>query len=152
MASALVAVLTVAGCSGSDVPSASSSASPTSTARAATTAASPSPRNTSAFCLNLSTIKVGVVIFRSDVSKAIEGQPLDFAELRRKATLIKAYSRGMRESAPPDIAKQFDTVLDAVATSARALKEGGSTRAVVEPLFGKRNRAAFDAVQKYECR
>jgi hypothetical protein len=150
LAGALVAVLTLAGCSGG---SGSSSASPSSRARAATTAAaSPSPRNTSAFCLDLSTFQVGVLAFRSEAGKAMQGQPLDFTELRRKAALVATWGKEMRATAPPDIAEHFRTVLDAIATSARRLKPGGSARAVLDPLYGKRNQAAFEAVQKYECR
>ncbi|MGK5558016.1 hypothetical protein ACSNOI_41060 [Actinomadura kijaniata] len=113
----------------------------------------PAPsRTSSAFCADLSTFQMAMLSYQSDVGKALQNQPLDFAEARRKAALIADYGRRMRGSAPPDIARHFTTVLDAVAASARAVEPGGSARAVVEPVYGKRNRAAFDAVQKYECR
>ncbi|WP_157420415.1 hypothetical protein [Actinomadura kijaniata] len=146
----VVAALMVTGCSDPSAPSAS--ASPTSPAAQppATTAPTPS-RASSAFCLDLSTFQVAMLSYQADVGKALQNQPLDFAEARRKAALIADYGKRMRGSAPPDIARHFTTVLDAVATSARAVKPGGSARAVVEPVYGKRNRAAFDAVQKYEC-
>ncbi|MFI0446406.1 hypothetical protein [Actinomadura sp. 6N118] len=86
------------------------------------------------------------------MGKAIRGQPLDFSDLRKRAALIALTGKRMQASAPPDIAEHFKTVLDAIATSARGLKQGGSTRKVVDPLYGDRNRAAFDAVNKYECR
>ena len=57
----------------------------------------------------------------------------------------------MRASAPADIGPQFRTVLSAVKSSASELKPGSSVRDVVEPLYGKRNQPAFDAVNKYTC-
>ncbi|MFI0350281.1 hypothetical protein [Actinomadura sp. 9N407] len=147
-AGALAASLTAAGCSGSGSTTASASPSTTRSAAAPT----PSPSSTSAFCLDLSTFQVGVLSYRGDAGRAIQGRPLDFTEMRRKAALIASWGKRMRADAPPDIAEDFQTVLDAVATSARKLKPGGSARAVVDPLYGKSNRGAFDAVSKYECR
>jgi hypothetical protein len=51
----------------------------------------------------------------------------------------------MRASAPPGFAEKFRTVLSAVKTSASELKTGSSVRDVVDPLYGKRDRPAFDA-------
>lgn len=91
-------------------------------------------------------------MFRSDVGSAIEGQPLDFTGLRKKAALIAMMGDEMKASAPPGIASQFRTVLGAVATSASKLKPGETVRDVVEPLYGKPNQPAFDAMDKYSCR
>ena len=148
---AAAAALVAAGCSNSGTPSTSAAPQTSPASKAPSTTASPS-RTNSAFCLDLSTFQVAVVSFRADAGKAIRGQALDFAELRRKAKIIADYGKEMRASAPSDIAKQFETVLDAVATSTRKLKPDASVRDVVDPLYGTRNRAAFDAVQNYECR
>jgi hypothetical protein len=152
LAGVLAAAVAMTSCSDSSTSSSGSTGSSSPAVRPSPTTAAPSPRNTSAFCLDLSTFQVGVLSFRADAGKAIQGEPLDFTELRRKAALIARYGKEMRATAPPDIAEHFTTVLDAVATSARGLKQGGSARAVIEPLYGKRNQAAFEAVQKYECR
>ncbi|MBA8951017.1 hypothetical protein ACFQU9_02030 [Actinomadura namibiensis] len=150
----VVAALMVTGCSDPSAPSASASpTSPAAKAPAPTAPAAPTPsRASSAFCADLPTFQLAMLSYQADVGKVLQNQPLDFAEPRRKAALIAGYGKRMRGSAPPDIARHFTTVLDAVAASARAVKPGGSGRAVVEPVYGKRNRAAFDAVQKYECR
>lgn len=82
---------------------------------------------------------------------AIEGQPLDFQELRRKAALIADIGEKMQPSAPPDIAEEFRTVLKAIETSASRLKTGAKARDVVDPVYGEQNRSAFDAVGTYDC-
>jgi hypothetical protein len=112
---------------------------------------SPSRTTASAFCLDLTTFQVGLTVFRGDVGKAIRGQPLDFEDLRKRAALISHMGEEMRASAPSDIAEEFRTVLSAVKTSASKLKTGSSVRDVVDPLYGKRNQPAFDAVDKYTC-
>jgi hypothetical protein len=144
----VLATFMMAGCSTTD---AARSASAPRTSPTATATASPSRTTASAFCLDLTTFKVGVTVFRGDVGKAIEGQRLDFKDLRKRAALIAHMGEEMRASAPPDIAKQFRTVLGAVKTSASKLKTGSSVRDVVDPLYGKRNQSAFDAVDKYTC-
>ncbi|WP_433464876.1 hypothetical protein [Spirillospora sp. CA-128828] len=141
----LTAALIATGCSTSD--NASSAASRSSSKAPA----SPTPSPTSAFCLDLSTFQVGVLSFRSGVGKAISGQPLDFKELRRQATLVLHWGEEMETSAPPDIAEQFRTVLKAIKTSSSKLKDGSKVRDVVDPLYGKEDSAAFDAVEKYDC-
>lgn len=94
---------------------------------------------------------MAVVAYRGDVGGAIEGKPLDFKELRRKAALIADIGEEMRASAPPDIAEEFRTVLKAIDTSASSLKSGAEARDVLDPVYGERNRPAFDAVDKYDC-
>ncbi|WP_181785278.1 hypothetical protein [Streptomyces phytophilus] len=147
----MLAPLMMAGCSSS--PDAASPASDPASVSASPSAstASPSATATSAFCLDLSTFQVGVIAYRGDVGAAIEGQPLDFKELRRKAALIADIGGNMRTSAPPDIAEEFRTVLKAIDTSVSNLKSGAETRDVVDPVYGERNRPAFDAVDNYDC-
>jgi hypothetical protein len=141
-----LAAFVMAGCSGTDT------ARPSSTPRTPPTATvSPSRTTASAFCLDLTTFQVGLTVFRGDVGKAIEGQRLDFKDLRKRAALIAHTGEEMRASAPSDIAEEFRTVLGAVKTSASKLKAGSSVRDVVDPLYGKRNQSAFDAVDKYTC-
>ncbi|KUN98550.1 hypothetical protein [Streptomyces caeruleatus] len=151
---ALAAALTAAGCSNS--PDTTSSASPRASApqpsSPPTTRPSPTaPSPTSAFCLDLDAFQVGVVTFRSDVGAAIEGQPLDFEDLRTRAVLIARMGEEMKADAPQDIADEFRVVLKAIDTSARGLKKGAKVRDVVDPLYGERNLPAFDAVNDYDC-
>jgi hypothetical protein len=144
----MVAAFLVAGCAGSDGSStaASSPVSPTASK-------TPSPTPTSAFCLNLDTFQLGVLAFRGDVLRTAEGtQQPDLAELRRKASVTTSIGEEMRDTAPPDIAKDFETVLKAVDEAGQELKPGGNGRKAGELLFGKRNQAAFEAVRKYNCR
>ncbi|MCX4884238.1 MULTISPECIES: hypothetical protein [unclassified Streptomyces] len=147
----MAAALLTAGCSRSpdtapprSLPASSSPPPSASTAR-------PSATATSAFCLDLSTFQVGVIAYRSEVGAAIEGQPLDFKGLRRKAALIADIGERMRSSAPPDIAEEFRTVLKAIDTSASNLKSDAEARDVLDPVYGERNRPAFDAVDHYDC-
>jgi hypothetical protein len=142
-----MAALAMAGCSSTDT------ARPAATA-GASHPAPPSPTRTaaSAFCLDLSTFQVAVIMYRSEAGKAIDGKPLDFKDLRERAAMIAQYGAEMRGSAPPDIAARFRTVLTAVKGSASRLKTGSSVRDVVDPLYGARNRPAFDAVDRYHCR
>lgn len=144
----LAAALIAAGCSGSDDTASAPPASPVSSKASATPSAS---ATSSPFCLDLSTFQVGVLSYRANAGKAINGEPLDFKELRRKATLTLRIGERMKSSAPPDIADQFRTVLKALKTSSSNLKEGSTVRDVVDPLYGKKNKSAFEAVSSYEC-
>lgn len=148
----MAAAMTMSGCSSSP-KDASTDSAPSASApiSSSTPATRPSPSATSAFCLDLSTFQVGVIGYSSEVGAATEGEPLDFEELRRKAALIANMGEGMQASAPPDVAKHFRTVLKAIETSASNLKSGATTRDVLEPVYGERNRPAFDAVNNYEC-
>ncbi|AGZ44020.1 hypothetical protein [Actinoplanes friuliensis] len=114
---------------------------------------SPVPASTraSAFCLDLGTFQFAVVVYVGEAGKAIEGKPLDFEELRRQSDNIARIGKPMRADAPADIRKEFGIVLDAVATSRKALRAGGSPKDLVDPLYGSENRPAFDAVNKYDC-
>ncbi len=145
-----MAALAMAGCSSTDT------ARPAATGPGASHPAPPAPSPTrtaaSAFCLELSTFQVAVIMYRSEAGKAIDGNPLDFKDLRERATMIAHFGAEMRASAPPDIAARFRTVLTAVKGSASRLKTGSSVRDVVDPLYGAHNRPAFDAVDKYHCR
>ncbi|XVQ11736.1 hypothetical protein ACQP1W_03875 [Spirillospora sp. CA-255316] len=141
----------VAGCSGSDDPDAAPKAAPESSA-ASSASASPSAKPTSAFCLDLETFQVGVVAYRGGVGGAAGGERLDLKEMRRRADIVIAIGEKMRAGAPPDIAPQFTTVLEAIKTSSGKLKPGNKVRDVLDPVYGQRTRPAFDAVEKYECR
>ncbi|MGC9535601.1 hypothetical protein [Streptomyces sp. UG1] len=145
----MAAALMTAGCS-SSTDAAPPASAPASAAPSAATAR-PSATEISAFCLNLSTFQVGVIAYSAEVGAAIEGQPLDFKELRRKAALIADTGEPMRASAPSDIAEEFRTVLKAIDTSASNLRSGAKARDVVDPVYGERNRPAFDAVNDYDC-
>lgn len=148
---ALAAALLTAGCSSSPDAAAPAPEPASSSPSPRESTARPSPSPTSPFCLNLTLFQVGVVTYSADLGGAIGGEPLDFKELRRKAAVIARTGEPMRASAPPDIAEEFRTVLKAIDTSAGNLKEGGDTRAVLDPVYGDRNRPAFDAVNDYEC-
>lgn len=146
------AATTMAGCSDSLEPASPEAAPPASVPTSSSTPTTrPSATATSAFCLDLSTFQVGVIAYSAEVGAAIEGEPLDFKELRRKAVLIAGMGERMQASAPPDVAKHFRTVLKAIDTSASHLKSGAKTRDVVDPVYGERNRPAFDAVNNYDC-
>ncbi|MEJ1199284.1 MULTISPECIES: hypothetical protein [unclassified Streptomyces] len=148
----VAAATTMAGCSNSPEAAPPETAPPTSApASSSTPTTRPSATATSAFCLDLSTFQVGVIAYSAEVGAAIEGEPLDFKELRRKAVLIAGMGERMQASAPPDVAKHFRTVLKAIDTSASHLKSGAKTRDVVDPVYGERNRPAFDAVNNYDC-
>ena len=143
----MAAALLVAGCThrDGDAPASGPSASATRTS-------APTSTPTSGFCLDLTTFQVGVVVFRGDVVDAVRGRALDFEDLKKRAAYIAFMGKQMRDSAPPDIAEQFRTVLDAIATSASRMKAGAKVGDIVDPLYDERNSAAFDAVDKYECR
>lgn len=143
----LAAALTMAGCSNSPDPGPSASAPASSNSPTA----EPSATKASAFCLDLETYNVGVVVFRADVGKAIEGEPLDIKELRQRAVMISLMGKEMKASAPPDIAEEFNAVRKAIAASASKLKAGAKARDVVDPLYGDSVNPAFDALNDYEC-
>ncbi|MET9444101.1 hypothetical protein [Streptomyces sp. NPDC006610] len=146
---AMAAALMTAGCSSSPdaAPPTSAPVSPSpsaSTPRASATSASP-------FCLNLSLFQMGVIAYSAEVGAAIDGEPLDFEELRRKAALIADTGEPMQASAPPDIAEEFHTVLKAIDTSVSSLESGANAHDVLDPVYGERNRPAFEAVENYDC-
>jgi hypothetical protein len=145
------AALLLAGCSSSPNGTADGAAPTSAPASPSTSTARPATTPSSAFCLDLSAFQVGVVVFRADVGKAIQGEPLDFEELRQRADTIARLGKEMRSSAPSDIAEEFRTVLKAIDTSASGLKEGAKVRDVVDPLYGEENLPAFDAVNDYDC-
>lgn len=124
---------------------------PHSRPKTTTPAARPPTKAASAFCLDLTTFQVGVVVFRGDVVGMVRGQRPDLKELRRKATVIAFTGKEMRASAPPDIAAQFQAVLKAVRTSASHLKPGATVGDVVRPVFNDHVNPAFDAVDRYKC-
>ncbi|MER7403702.1 hypothetical protein ABT373_14720 [Streptomyces sp. NPDC000070] len=149
---ATAAAMTMAGCSSSPEAASPEAVPPASApASSSTPTARPSATASSAFCLDLPTFQVGVIAYSAEVGAAIEGEPLDFKELRRKAALIADMGEAMQASAPPDVAKHFRTVLKAIDTSASNLKSGAKARDVVDPVYGEHNRPAFDAVDDYDC-
>lgn len=144
---AVLAVLTLAGCA--TAPAHAPAHPPVASTH---TGSPPVTTPGSAFCLDLTVFQLAVVEYKATVGKAIDGQPLDFDELRRQATIITNTGAEMRASAPADISAQFATVLAGVATSVAALKPGATVRDVVEPVYGPANEPAFDAVDAYRCR
>ncbi|HEY8478251.1 MAG TPA: hypothetical protein VIL71_00335 [Spirillospora sp.] len=146
----LAASLIVAGCSGSDGSSSASQASATPAGSSSGPSASPSP--TSPFCLNLSFFQAGLVAYRAEAGSLIHDEPVDFAELKRKAALIQQTGERMEPSVPPDIEKEFRTVLEAIKESASNLRRDAKVRDVIDPIYGDENRAAFEAMNKYECK
>ena len=141
----MAAALTMAGCSSPD-------SAPREPAPKASRPATPSPTPSSAFCLDLPSFQVGVVVFRADVLKSIRGESLDTQDLKKRAAIIAHVGKEMRASAPPDIAGRFRAVLEAISTSAHRMTPGTKVRDVVSPLFNKRIDPAFDAVDEYKCR
>lgn len=107
------------------------------------------PANLASFCAGLPDFKTSVTRFRSGLGKAVYGQPLDFGAVGAKAKHIAKLGKRMLPNAPSDIAGQFRTALDAIATSAAAAKPGGSVRDAVIPLFTDAANRAFEAVDKY---
>lgn len=144
---AVTAALTLVGCASPPPEPAPASPPPASN----TTAAAPTTTaKVSGFCLNLTGFQVGLVVFKADVSKAANGEKLDFEDLKKRAALIEITAKPMREDAPPEIAEQFRQVLDAVATTASRLKPGAKVRDLLDPLYGEATKAAFAAVQDYQ--
>lgn len=152
---ALAAALTLAGCSDSpgDEPESSPRASSASKSGSpsASPAAKPGPDPDSAFCLDLEVYQVGVVVLRSDMLKAAQGEPTDIEDLKQRAATVEMMGDEMKASAPPDIAEDFRAVRKAIHTSASRLKPGASGAAVVGPLLGDGINPAFDAVNEYGC-
>jgi hypothetical protein len=136
-------VLMLTACSGPGEGRAPEPRQPTSPAPASTRA--------SAFCLDLGTLQFAVVHYVAEAGKAIEGEPLDFQELRRQSDTIARIGKPMRADAPADIRKELGIVLDAVARSSAQLRSSGSAKKLLEPLYGDKNRPAFDAVNSYDC-
>ncbi|MCF1599513.1 hypothetical protein [Streptomyces muensis] len=147
----MAAALMTAGCSSSPTAAPPASGPASSSPSPSASTARPSATPTSPFCLNLSFFQAGVIAYSAEVGAAIEGEPLDFKELRRKAALIADAGEPMQASAPADIAEEFRTVLKAIDTSVSNLKSGANANDVLDPVYGKRNRAAFDAVEDYDC-
>jgi len=114
---------------------------------------SPAPASTraSAFCLDLGTLQFAVTHYVAEVGQAIEGEPLDFKELRRQSDNIARIGKPMRADAPADIREELGVVLDAVAATKSKLRADGSARELLDPLYGAKNRSAFEAVHKYDC-
>lgn len=147
----MAAALMTAGCSSSPDAAPPASAPAPSSPSPSTSTARPSATPTPPFCLDLSLFQMSVIAYSAEVGAAIEGEPLDFKELRRKAALIADTGELMQASAPPDIAEEFRTVLKAIDTSVSHLKPGANAKDVLDPVYGERNRPAFDAVENYEC-
>ncbi|MEU6715520.1 hypothetical protein ABZ897_29000 [Nonomuraea sp. NPDC046802] len=147
----VIAALMMAGCA---TPEAAppSTGPPRSPAAVTPTIAAPTPTPTTAsdFCLGLPSFEVGALVWRDDVVKGAGGESLDIKGLRERAALIELTAKGMQESVPPDIAKQFRAVRKAIKTSASRLKAGAKVRDVLAPLYGKRIISAFLAVSRYE--
>jgi len=114
---------------------------------------SPVPASTraSAFCLDQGLLQLAVTHYVAGVGQAIEGKPLDFEELRRQSDYIARIGKPMRADAPADIREELGVVLDSVAASRAELKPGGSPKKLLDPLYGDKNRPAFDAVNEYDC-
>lgn len=114
---------------------------------------SPTPASTraSVFCLDLGTLQFAVTHYVAEVGQAIEDKPLDFKELRRQSDNIARIGEPMRADAPAGIREELGVVLDAVAASRAKLRSGGSAKELLDPLYGDKNRPAFEAVNEYDC-
>jgi hypothetical protein len=137
----------MAGCSSSNGAPGAATSTATSRPPSATTTTAGSSENLAGFCAHLPDFKTSVTRFRSDLGKAVYGQPLDFGAVGAKARHIAMLGRRMVP--PSDIAGPFRTALGAIATSAAATKPGGSVSDAVTPLFTDAANRAFDAVDKY---
>jgi hypothetical protein len=143
----MVTAMMTAGCSGSAEPDADSHAGAPSPSAPASPSASP----TSAFCLDLTPFQVGVVVYRGDLVDAVHSQQLDVKDLQQRAAVIARMGEEMQASAPPDIAKQFRTVLGAIRRSSSNLKPHSQLRDAVTPVFNEKVNPSFDAVNEYDC-
>ncbi|MET7331073.1 hypothetical protein [Nonomuraea sp. NPDC005650] len=112
------------------------------------TTTTPSP---SAFCLDLNTFNVALVMYASTVGKAIENQPVDFKEARRLAGIIADYAKSMERSVPPDIADAFHNQVKAVRGSSRKLSTRNRVFEIVDPMYNDKAVAARKALSAYEC-
>ncbi|MEV0831354.1 hypothetical protein [Nonomuraea rubra] len=149
---AVTITLLIAGCA---TPRAASKPAPTtappSTGPSPSAAtATPAPAGTSAFCLDLTTFQIGILVWRNDVLEEVRKGSPDLKGLQQRAVMIEYIGEKMQESAPADIAKQLRAVRKAIAASAMALKPGRNVRDVIEPLYNKRITPAFDAVDAYQ--
>ncbi|MEO3872841.1 hypothetical protein ABGB18_28845 [Nonomuraea sp. B12E4] len=129
--------------------------SPPATARTSPSAtAKPAPSVTassSAFCLDLDTFNVALVIYASTVGKAVEGEPVDFKEARRLAGIIADYGEAMEGSVPPDIADAFHNQVKAVRKSSSRLSTRSRVVELVDPMYNDKAVAARKALSAYEC-
>jgi hypothetical protein len=91
------------------------------------------------------------MVYRGDLADAVHSQQLDLKSLRQRAAVIAHMGEEMQASAPPDIAKQFRTVLDAIRRSSNNLKPHSQLRDVVTPVFNEKVNPSFDAVNEYDC-
>lgn len=146
---ALAAALALAGCSSSAEPPRAAEPAPSSPPTGASPGASPSP--TSAFCLNLSTFQMGALAYRADVAREAEGNGPGMEELERKAKLTLHAAEPMEASAPPAVAADFRTAVEAIRTSSENLKPGRKVADVWKPVWNEKSIAAFKAVDAYEC-
>jgi hypothetical protein len=148
---AIVGTLLFAACSAPEVTSSAPATTPsgtaTTTATSTVTSTTTSTAIKSGFCLDLPLFQAALLRYKASAGKAIEGAALDVETLKRGAAQVAQTGAAMQPSAPPEIAEQFRTVLAAVATSAGNLTKGATVRAIVDPLYGSQNKAAFDAVQ-----
>ncbi|MDQ0904071.1 hypothetical protein QFZ22_000056 [Streptomyces canus] len=152
----MVIAMMTAGCSGTADPGADSHAAAPSTSATA----SPSPSPTSAFCVDLTPFRVVVVVYRGELADAVHSRvahrsaskrQLDLKGLRQRAAVIARMGEEMQASAPPDIAKQFHTVLGAIRLSSSKLNPDSQLGDVVDPVFNEKVNPSFDAVDKYDC-
>ena len=88
--------------------------------------AAPASTRASAFCLDLGLLQLAITVFRAQAGEALEGEPLDFKELRRQADNIARIGRPMRADAPADIRQDLIAVLAAVAAAKTKLKPAGA--------------------------
>jgi hypothetical protein len=147
----IAAALAVAACAAPAAPS--PPARPTSAAIATTSSSAPTTiTTTSAFCQSMDAFQAGVVVYRDDVLKAAQGaEQLDVAGMRQRAANIAYLGQSLLPQAPPEIAGQLRSVLDAIATTADRLAKPATVRDIYEPLFTGPAAPAFDAVDKYNC-
>ncbi len=145
------AFMVLGGCSSTPEATPPAPAVQSSGSAAPTSSGSPAPttKNTSAFCLDLSTFDVASLRYKAEVGRAAQGTKPDLAELRRVAAIVADLGAKMLPTAPADIAGPFRAVVDSVATSASKLKPGAKVKDVFDPLYNKTISPSWDAVQGY---
>jgi hypothetical protein len=140
----LVALLVVGACS-------SPEAGPTTAAPSPSVSASPSASAT-AFCLDLQTFQLGVLIYRDEVAKATRGAlEMDLDAQKSRAFTVARLAAEMQSTVPADLADPFRITVDAVAASAAKLVPGTPLAEVAEPLYGEQVVNAFRTVNAYRC-
>ncbi|GAA3587912.1 hypothetical protein GCM10022419_082720 [Nonomuraea rosea] len=108
-------------------------------------AATPAPAATSAFCLDLTTFQVGVLVWRNDVVTEVKKRSPDLKGLRQRAVMIEYIGAKMRKSASASSSARC-----ARPSPPRPRRYGRDGRPVTSSRPCTASAAAFDAVDAYE--